>query len=251
VRIPSSRDPGARPAPSPAAALDGDGPAGLDWLLGDANAEQGPLELQSVRPPQAGPAPGREPPFPAQAPRAPGQPWGRWEGASVRPLPVQTEPEPPLVLTLGLRTGLGLAGFVLIVAVRQCDPLGTGVHELLADWDAREGGAAALASVRYGPVATQWMESDLHQFMHPDKDRVRGLVTRYLAAGAVQVYVGDIRQDTVLKHAGALIVELPPRGPRRAGVFALHGDFFAVGADRIGTPDSLEDTGQEEIVIRL
>ena len=77
-----------------------------------------------------------------------------------------------------------------------------------------------------GPVASEWMRSDLHQFTNGDKDRVRGLVDRLKAAGATEVYVGAISDMGVTKVAGELLVLMPDDASRRAAVAAVHEAFM-------------------------
>jgi hypothetical protein len=210
-----------------------------------------------VRPPlPSAPLAADAPRVPATAARAPGQPWGKWEPPSVRPLaPPDETPERPIVLKLALRVGLGIAGFVLITAVRQCDPFGESVHDLLAEWDGRafdeDGPTVAGSASRHGPPALEWMLSDLNQFNNPDKDLIRGMVQRYLKAGALGVYVTDISRDMFGSRASGIIVELPENGPSRDDVFAAHASFFEVGRIPIGVPDSTEDTGQDTLVVRF
>ena len=137
---------------------------------------ESPPELVSRRP-----APKSYAPPPPQAPRpqaqfATGAAYGH-EGGGDLPLP----------LRIGLRIALGAMLFVMIAAVRHCRVLDRDVDRALSarpnqprasgDEPARKhqpaGGDEAL-----GPIAHDWMESDLHVFTNGDKDRVSNLIRR-------------------------------------------------------------------------
>jgi hypothetical protein len=158
---------------------------------------------------------------------------------SVRVAPLRVaEPavELPAWLRWTLRVGLGVALFVIIGALRQCRALDSDVEKALARWESRPSlGAgegthvtpgAATSRDALGPIALDWMRSDMNQFTNGDKDRVRGLAQRFKEAGAVEVYVGTISDAGMIKVAGELLVVMPTDPTRRAAVVAVHEGFL-------------------------
>jgi hypothetical protein len=137
--------------------------------------------------------------------------------------------EPPAMLRLLVRVGLGISLFVILTTVRQCSVVDSGIEDALAEWGVQPSEPLAPGVQResapaggYGPPALQWMESELHQFSSGDKDRARSVARRYKKAGAVEVYVGSIMQSGPLHFAGELIVELPHDPGARSAVLAEH-----------------------------
>lgn len=159
--------------------------------------------------------------------------------ASALRLPVpEPEVEVPAWLRWALRVGLGAALFVIVGALRQCRAVDDDVEEALAKWEVRPSaspgaGDDALAApgaepshAPLGPVALDWLRSDLNQVSNGDKDRVRGLAQRFTDAGALGVYVGTISDSGMIKIAGELLVVLPTDPTRRAAVLAVHDGFL-------------------------
>jgi hypothetical protein len=184
--------------------------------------EQGPdAERAPARGARARGAMPARPGVRSDAVRAIGVPIGRELPASELPMP----------LRIGLRIGIGVSLFVILATLRQCRAFDSDVERALAQWDhrassemaetgsnSREGGRPS----NYGPVAGEWLESDLHQCSSGDKDRARSLVDRYKAAGAVEVYIGGIVRSGPIQIAGELIVELPSDPGQRKSVLAEH-----------------------------
>jgi hypothetical protein len=139
----------------------------------------------------------------------------------------EADPEPPLLLRIGLRLAAGLALFLMYAALRSA--FDGGVKEALAEWSAPASTVPAPAVAReprpvggYGPRALEWMESDLHQFTSGDKDAVGNKVRAYKAAGAIEVYVGTLMRSGPAELAGELIIELPSDPQGRKAVLAEH-----------------------------
>ena len=142
----------------------------------------------------------------------------------------QVEPEaPPLILRLGLRLGIGLSLFMIVTALRGA--LDRDVKAALFEWQDDQPAEHQLGAVRVaakppsaagmGPPALEWMESELNQFINPDKDAVRRRVKKFLAAGALEVYVGKIMPSGPMRIGSELIVELPSDATKRNAVIAV------------------------------
>lgn len=166
--------------------------------------------------------------------------------------------EPPMALRLALRVGLGLSLFMIVTALRSA--LDSDVNEARAAWNDSPGSERTSetvfapprrpsSGVKHGPRALEWMSSNLHQFTNPDKDAVRSRVNAYLAAGAVDVYVGNIVRSGPVQIAGELIVELPGDPTQRKAVLAEHQRV--ISATFGGFAARLEDPGGAVLRVTL
>ncbi len=206
-----------------------------DWLVEGPRALQPEaLEQPALRPSEAAPQTSAPPP------RARAQP-----SARARALPANVRAptaggvvvgrelpagDPSAWLRWSLRLGMGIAFFIILTTVRHCRMFDREVQKALARWETppASGGSpsgVAAAADWAGPVASEWMESDLHQFTNGDKDRVQDLVRRLLRAGARQVRVGHIMRSGVVQIGGELIVELPEDSDKRKAVLAEYDRF--------------------------
>ena len=152
-------------------------------------------------------------------------------------------------LRIGMRIALGAMLFVMIVALRHCHVFDRDVDRALAQWGSalapsprREPGAQARAATgneALGPIAHDWMESELHVFTNGDKDRVRNLIQRLDEAGAAEVRVAHIMRNGMVQIAAELVVVLPADQAKRKAVFGEYekflrgtfGDFVAAPKD--------------------
>jgi hypothetical protein len=164
--------------------------------------------------------------------------------ASTRPAPIGVpvrETELPAALRWAVRIGMGLALFLIVGTLRQCRAVNDDVEQALARWEVRpsaQGGSlersaaahagAAMPRIALGPVASEWLKADLHQVASGDKDHARGLVERFKAAGAVEVFVGTISDLGMTKVAGELLVQLPADTARWPAVLEVHQHMLRV-----------------------
>ena len=125
--------------------------------------------------------------------------------------------DPSPMLRWAVRVVIGLSLFVIVTTVRHIRALDSEVEKVLAGWGERRPPPEPVvvpkgdenAHPELGPPALEWMESDYHQFSNGDKDRVRGLVDKFVAAGAPEIHVGTITTVGMTQIAGELIVQLP------------------------------------------
>jgi hypothetical protein len=138
--------------------------------------------------------------------------------------------EPSPWLRWAVRVGIGLSLFVILNTARRA--FETGVDDALARWSApatvaTASAAGAQANGAHGPDALTWLEPDLHLVSSGDKDRVRALAGRFVAAGAPGVFVGTISSMGMTKVAGELIVQLPAEPTARKAVLDVYDQFLA------------------------
>jgi hypothetical protein len=151
---------------------------------------------------------------------------------STRPTATASEPVEELsgVLRWSVRVVLGVSLFVIVGTLRQCRALNDDIEQALARWEMRpsaHAGSSPRSSTTaspeaLGPLASEWLRSDLHQVAGGDKDRVRGFVQRLEAAGAITIHVGTITDLGMTRIAGELLVVLPTEATRRAAVLEVH-----------------------------
>jgi hypothetical protein len=67
----------------------------------------------------------------------------------------------------------------------------------------------------------------MHQVTSGDKDRARGIAERLKAAGAVEVYVGQIMKTGSMQLASELLVELPHDEAKRKAVLDEHAELMS------------------------
>jgi hypothetical protein len=140
--------------------------------------------------------------------------------------------EPPALLRVLLRVGIGVSLFLIFATLRHCRMFERDVDKALAHWEepaaSSEPGASksAHAADWAGPVATEWMATDLHQFSNGDKDKVQDLVRRFLRAGAIEVRVGHISHSGLVQIGAELLVQLPDDGAKRKAVLAEYERFL-------------------------
>jgi phospholipase/lecithinase/hemolysin len=119
---------------------------------------------------------------------------------------------------------------VIVGTLRQCRALNDDIEQALARWEMRpsaHAGSSPRSSTTaspeaLGPLASEWLRSDLHQVAGGDKDRVRGFVQRLEAAGAITIHVGTITDLGMTRIAGELLVVLHTEATRRAAVLEVH-----------------------------
>lgn len=195
--------------------------------------------------------PGRRPPGPAGAaapavgmsaqngarPPEPGPAPPQLGLAAGRELPTD---EPSLVLRWAVRAVIGLSLFVIVTTVRHIRAFDEDVEKVLVSWGERkpppEPAAPAKADENenendnahpeLGPPAVAWMESDYHQFSNGDKDRVRGLCDKFIAAGASELHVGTISTVGMTQIAGELIVQLPADEAARKAALDVYDQYM-------------------------
>jgi hypothetical protein len=127
--------------------------------------------------------------------------------------------EPSRALRWAVRAVIGLSLFVIVTTVRHIRAFDSDVEKVLASWGERKPPPEPVAPAKpddnddahpeLGPPALAWMESDYHQFSNGDKDRVRALCDKFIAAGASELHVGTITTVGTTQIAGELIVQLP------------------------------------------
>lgn len=227
-----SIEPVVAPVRPPQSRVDGFGQP--SWLAVGADKYAAELEHMSSHPPLEEEEPASERP-PARDPRLQARPKGPAPfavystGRVVHPTTPpadEARPEPPFVLRLGLRLMLGGSLFLLLTSVRHCHLMPTDVEDALAQWNAPASGVASGVAA-LGPIALDWLESDLHQVTNGDKDRARGIAERLKAAGAVEVYVGQIMNAGSIQLAGELLVELPQDEAKRKAVLEEHAELMS------------------------
>lgn len=158
--------------------------------------------------------------------------------------------ELPLPLRIGLRIALGAMLFVMIAALRHSRLFDREVDRALAQWGSGTAAApaedepareheSATGNEALGPIAHDWVESELHVFTNGDKDRVRNLIQRLDQAGATEVHVAKIMRNGMVQIAAELVVLLPADQTKRKAVFGEYekflrgtfGDFVAAPKD--------------------
>ena len=139
---------------------------------------------------------------------------------------------PSPLLRWTLRAGMGLSLFVIATTVGHCRAIETGVDDALARWGPRSGqGLAGDAASTYAsklePSAITWLASDTNTVSNGDEDRVRGLVQRLDAAGAEDVYIGNITTVGMAQIANELVVDLPSDAKKRRAVLEVYDQFMS------------------------
>jgi hypothetical protein len=129
-----------------------------------------------------------------------------------------------------LRAGIFVSLLVMLAALQKSHVLERAQREFArfvarGKTGATDDDEASPANI-HGPDAAQWLEPELHQVNGGDKDRVRGLVQRFIMTGAVGVHVGHISHSGALQIAGELIVELPDDAAGRKAVLAEYQRFL-------------------------
>ncbi|MFI5306949.1 MAG: hypothetical protein ACHQ53_06345 [Polyangiales bacterium] len=156
-----------------------------------------------------------------------------------------------------MRAGMGFAFFMILGMLRHCRTFDTEVDKALSSWGEPSASESHTASEPAGPatldpkapVASEWMESDLHQFSNGDKDRVRDLVRRFMRAGAVEVRVGHISRSGMVEIGSELIVLLPHDPGDRKAVLTEYDRFLqSTFGGLAATP---KDTGASVLRVAL
>jgi hypothetical protein len=165
----------------------------------------------------------------------------------------------PLPLRIGARIALGAILFVAISALRHCQTFDRSIESALARWSSADGKHAAqtgehaqallTGNEALGPLAHDWMASDLHVFTTADKDRVTNMILRFEQAGAVEVHVSRITKNGVVQVAAELAVVLPRDPTTRKAVFAVYEAFLrGTFGDMVAAP---KDDGSDVLRVAL
>jgi hypothetical protein len=265
------QDAGDLPPPPPAPTNLGLG-GRPDWLI------DGPSAYHESMPPDAGPVPSLRPsarapgmrdsppeltsraPAPAAKPALPPQPRPQAQFTTGAVHGSEASGDLPMPLRIGVRIALGAMLFVVVAAVRHCHVFNRDVDRALSQWSssssAEPGGdepaskrAPATGNEALGPIARDWMESDLHVFTNGDKDRVRNLIQRLDEAGAAEVRVAKIMRNGMVQVAAELVVVLPGDAAKRKAVLGAYESFLrGTFGDLVAAP---KDDGTDVLRIAL